>query len=317
MTVMNNKSVLVNRLESIEEIKPTFLAIGVFDGVHRGHQYLLQNMVTAAREAGAQAAVLTFFPHPSSVIHDRHGRIYLNTLQERISLLSSLDLDMVITQSFDDQLRQTPASEFVSRLCHHLGLSQLWGGAFSLGFNREGDLPFLQKMGQDRGFAVHQVESMVEWEGQRVSSSRMRQALRAGKIDEVNGCLGHRYSLTGTVIHGDGRGGPLGIPTANLLVWEELLLPANGVYATYALHNGRKYRAATNIGIRPTVDGHSLNVEAHLLDFNADIYDQELTLEFVSRVRDEQKFPGLEALVSQIQVDIATIRAQLPLDTSS
>ena len=158
---------------------------------------------------------------------------------------------------------------------------------------------------------------MVEWEGQRVSSSRVRQALTAGKINEVNGCLGHRYKLTGTVIHGDGRGGPLGIPTANLLVWEELLLPANGVYAAYALLNDQKYRAATNIGIRPTVDGHSLNVEAHLLDFAGDIYGQDLTLEFVSRVRDEKKFSGLEALVSQIHVDIATVRAQLPLDIAT
>jgi riboflavin kinase/FMN adenylyltransferase len=314
---MKSISVLVTNLESVEEVNPTFLAIGVFDGVHLGHQRLLQNMAASAREAGAQAAVLTFFPHPSAVIHSRQGRIYLSTLQERITLLANQGLDMVITQSFDDQVRQTPAADFVSRLCRHLDLNQLWGGAFTLGFNREGDLPFLEKMGLEEGFTVHQVETMVQWDGQRVSSSRVRQALTTGRINEVNGCLGHCYSLTGTVIHGDGRGGPLGIPTANLLVWEELLLPANGVYATYAWLNDQKYRAATNVGFRPTVNGHSLNVEAHLLDFDGDIYGQELTLEFISRIRDEQKFPGLEALVGQIHVDIATVRAQLPLDTST
>jgi riboflavin kinase/FMN adenylyltransferase len=170
-------------------------------------------------------------------------------------------------------------------------------------------------MGQDKGFTVHQVETMVQWDGQRVSSSRVRQALTGGEMNEVNGCLGHRYSLTGTVIHGDGRGGPLGIPTANLSVWEELLLPANGVYATYARLNNQKYRAATNVGFRPTVNGHNMNVEAHLLDFDGNIYGQEVTLEFVSWLRDEQKFPSLEALVEQIQADIATVRAQLPLDT--
>ena len=313
---MNNNSVLVTNIESVEETKPTFLAIGVFDGVHRGHQRLLQNMVAAAQEAGAQAAVLTFFPHPGAVIHNRQGRLYLSTLQERVSLLSDQGLDLVITQSFDDQVRQTPATEFISQLCRRLSLSQLWGGAFSLGFNREGDLPFLQKMGQDKGFTVHQVETMVQWDGQRVSSSRVRQALTGGEMNEVNGCLGHRYNLTGTVVHGDGRGRSLGIPTANLLVWEELLLPANGVYATYAWLNDQKYRAATNVGFRPTVNGHSLNVEAHLLDFDSDIYGQELTLEFVSRVRDEKKFPGLKALVEQIQADIATVRTQLPLDIS-
>ena len=313
---MDNNSVLVTNLESVEETKPTFLAIGVFDGVHRGHQRLLQNMVAAAQEAGAQAAVLTFFPHPGAVIHNRQGRLYLSTLQERVSLLSDQGLDLVITQSFDDQVRQTPATEFISQLCRRLSLSQLWGGAFSLGFNREGDLPFLQKMGQDKGFTVHQVETMVQWDGQRVSSSRVRQALTGGEMNEVNGCLGHRYNLTGTVVHGDGRGRSLGIPTANLLVWEELLLPANGVYATYAWLNDQKYRAATNVGFRPTVNGHSLNVEAHLLDFDSDIYGQELTLEFVSRVRDEKKVPDLEALVKQIQADIATVRTQLPLDIS-
>ena len=313
--MMNNNSVLVTNFESVKEIMPTFLAIGVFDGVHRGHQRLLQNMVAAAREAGARAAVLTFFPHPGAVIHNRHGRLYLSTLHERISLLTSQGLDLVITQSFDDQVRQTPAAEFVNQLCRHLSLSQLWGGAFSLGFNREGDLPFLQKMGRDKGFTVHRVETMVQWDGQRVSSSRVRQALTGGEMNEVNGCLGHRYSLTGTVIHGDGRGGPLGIPTANLSVWEELLLPANGVYATYARLNNQKYRAATNVGFRPTVNGHNMNVEAHLLDFDGNIYGQEVTLEFVSWLRDEQKFPSLEALVEQIQADIATVRAQLPLDT--
>jgi riboflavin kinase/FMN adenylyltransferase len=316
MTMKKKNSILVTNMESVKEVKPTFLAIGVFDGVHRGHQKLLQNMVVAAQKAGAQAAVLTFFPHPAAVIHHRQGRLYLNTLEERISLLADQGLDMVIAQSFDDGLRQTPAADFVSQLCRHLSLSQLWGGAFGLGFNREGDLPFLQKMGEERGFTVHHIESMVQWNGQPVSSSRVRQALTGGKITEVIGYLGHSYNVTGTVIHGDGRGGPLGIPTANLMVWEELLLPANGVYAAYAWLGGQKYRAATNIGYRPTVNGHSLNVEAHLLDFHGDIYGQELTLEFVSRVRDEQKFSGLEALVAQIRIDIALVRAQLPLDIS-
>lgn len=309
---MKQVSISITTLDSLKETRPTFLAIGVFDGVHLGHQQMLQNMVAAARQAGASSAVLTFFPHPGAVINQKQGRIYICTLQERLLLLTELGLDLVITHSFDDQVRQTPAGEFVNQLSRNLSLRQLWGGAFSLGFNREGDLPFLKNMGKHNNFSVHQVETMVQWEGKPVSSSRVRQALRSGEIDEINGCLGRTYRLVGTVIHGDGRGGPMGIPTANLKIWEELILPANGVYAAYAWLDDQKYRAAINVGYRPTVNGHTLNVEAHLLDFEGDIYGQELSLEFVRRIRDEHKFSNLDALVNQIKADIETVRRHLP-----
>jgi riboflavin kinase/FMN adenylyltransferase len=313
---MVQEQAVVTSLEEIEAQKPTFLAIGVFDGVHKGHQQLLQNMTDAAHEAGAQAAVLTFFPHPIAVIQKRLGRLYICTLEERLKLLSRQGLDMVITQDFDEEVRQTRAAEYVRQLRDHLNLQQLWGGAFSLGYNREGDLEFLEKLGKDLNFTVHQVEAMVHWNGHRVSSSRVRGALTDGVMSEVNGCLGHNYRITGTVIHGDGRGRRLGIPTANIEIWDELILPANGVYATYATIRGERYQAAANVGYRPTVNGHSLNVEAHILNFDEEVYGEELILEFVHRVRDEQKFPDLNALVQQIKTDIEKVRKLLPLDNS-
>ena len=306
---------LVSKLTEVGEKRPTFLAIGVFDGVHLGHQNLLQSMASAAIAESARPAVLTFYPHPITLINGRRDRLYLSTLEERIELLAEQGLELVITLPFDENIRRTPAADFINQLCQNLDLSQLWGGAFGLGYNREGDLTFLRRLGQEKGYTIHQFEAMVKWNDQRVSSSRVRRALRQGDMDDVSGCLGRLYCLTGTVIPGDGRGRTLGIPTANLSVWDEQMLPATGVYATYAWLDGNRYAAATNVGYRPTVDGHTLNVETHLLDFNADIYGKELTLSFVSRIRDEQKFSGLEALIVQIQLDITTVRQHLQLET--
>ncbi len=298
----------VSTLKDVQEKRPTFLAIGVFDGVHRGHQALLQEMAAAARVENARPAVLTFFPHPITVIKQKSGRLYLTTLEERVSLLREQGIPLIITYPFNEKVRQTRAADFVSQLCDHLNMVQLWGGSFSLGHNREGDLPFLQALGKEKGYKVQPFQSLVEWEGERISSSRIRKQLAVGNMAAVNGCLGRSYSLTGTVTRGEGRGRTIGIPTANLQIWEEQLLPANGVYATLATVGNQTYIAATNIGTRPTVDGQYQTIEAHLLDFDQDLYGQEVTLSFIGRIRDEQKFSGLDALVAQIQADITQTR---------
>jgi riboflavin kinase / FMN adenylyltransferase len=301
----------VTDLTAVQPNHPTFLAIGAFDGVHRGHQFLLQQLVTNAHAAGVRAAALTFFPHPAVVIHGRQDRFYLTTPEERAHLLAAQGLDLVITHTFNDTVRQTRAAEFVDQLCRHLQLRQLWGGNFALGYKREGDIPFLRALGEEKGFTVEVVPSMVAWEGELVSSSRIRQALAHGRMAEVTGCLGRPYRVTGTVVQGNQRGRTIGVPTANLQTWEEQLLPANGVYATHAWLGEQRFTAATNIGIRPTVDGSTLTVEAHLLDFDGDLYGRELSLEFLARIRDEQKFTSLDALIAQIQSDIGNVRQLL------
>lgn len=298
----------VSHVSDVQEKRPTFLAVGVFDGVHRGHQALLQEMVEAAKAVESRPAVLTFFPHPITVIRGISGRIYLTTLEERVRLLKELGIELVITYPFNETVRQTRAADFINELVEHLDMVQLWGGSFSLGHNREGDLPFLQALGNEKGYTVRHYDSLLEWAGEPVSSSRIRRALASGDMAEVNGCLGRSYTLTGAVVRGEGRGRTIGIPTANLDVWEEQHLPANGVYAALAAIDGRKYAAATNIGVRPTVDGQHQTIEAHLLDFDQDLYGQEVRLSFVGRIRDEQKFSGLDALVAQIQADIAQTR---------
>lgn len=301
----------VSDLAAIQEKGPTFLAIGVFDGVHRGHQELLRRMSAASRNANARAAALTFFPHPRSVVPGQSSPFYLCTLDDRVELLAEQGIDLVITHPFDDKVRETSATEFVERLCTYLGLSELWGGNFGLGYKREGDVRFLTRLGKEKGFTVRQFDAFAEWEGRPITSSRVRQAVRDGLMGDVTTLLGRSYRLRGTVIHGDGRGKAFGIPTANLAVWHEQLLPAGGVYATYAWLDGRRYPAATNVGVRPTVNGRTLIVETHLIDFEGDLYGQELTIDFESRIRDEKKFPEIDALVAQIKADIALVQRRL------
>lgn len=301
----------VHHLHEATPDRPTYVAVGVFDGVHRGHQELLRQMIAAAHTDNARSAVLTFFPHPAVYLQKLQGRYYLTTLEERVQLLADLGIDLVITHPFDETTRTTRAAAFVHDLCTHLNLKALWGGHFSLGYEREGNYAFLQAQGATHGFSVHQVNDLLLWQEEQVSSSRIRQALTQGKMDEVAGCLGRPYRLTGTVMHGQERGRTIGFPTANLAVWSEQIIPAHGVYATYAWVNGERYAAATNVGVRPTVSGHTLTIEAHLLDFSGDLYNQEMSLEFIAYIRPEQKFAGLDALKAQIALDVASIRALL------
>lgn len=301
----------VNHLQQATPDRPTYVAVGVFDGVHLGHQKLLQEMVAAAHIAQARSAVLTFFPHPAVYIQQLEGRYYLTTLEERVRLLADLGIELIITHPFDEITRTTRAETFVDALLTHLQMKQLWGGHFSLGYQREGDTAYLQAQGAARGFAVCEVNDLLLWQDERVSSSRIRRALQTGQMDVVTGCLGRPYQIAGVVAHGQERGRTIGFPTANLSFWEQQLVPANGVYATYAWLGGERFAAATNVGVRPTVSGQNLTIEAHLLDFNSDIYDQPLSLEFVHHIRPEQKFSGLDALKAQIAHDVASIRSLL------
>ena len=301
----------VEKLSDIDEPHPTFVAIGSFDGVHLGHQAVLQAMVNAAKSAGARTAVLTFFPHPKRVIQQLTEPYYLGTLDDRVALLAQQGIDLVITHPFNDAVRQTRAATFVEELCRYLEMRQLWGGNFALGYQREGDIPFLRRLGEEKAFTVELVDGMVMWRGERVSSSRIRRSLTEGDLVEVTGCLGRPYRISGTVIQGQQMGRTIGFPTANLAFWAEQLLPANGVYATRAWLDDTCHLAATNVGVRPTVDGHRLTVEAHLLDFEGDLYGRPIKLDFMHRIRPEMKFSGLEALKAQIHIDVAQVRELL------
>lgn len=308
---MTQSFVRVTHLSEVDHKQPTYVAIGSFDGVHRGHQALLQAMVARAREAGMRTAALTFFPHPRRVLHTLPPRFYLTTLDERVRLLAAQGIDLVITHPFDDEVRHIRAADFVDALLATLDMKQLWGGNFALGYQREGDVPFLRRQGELKGFTVETLDEVVLLDGELVSSRRVRAALEAGDIAQVTGCLGRYYGVRGPVVKGDQRGRTIGFPTANLAVWDELMLPGNGVYATYIWVGGERRPAATNVGVRPTVDGLKLTVEAHILDFDDDIYGEDVRLEFVHLIRPELKFSGLDALKDQIAADVAEVRREL------
>jgi len=287
-------------------IKKSWLTIGSFDGVHRGHQKILRNLTTDAHQAGASAVVLTFYPHPAVVLGKRENGFYLTTPKEQAELLGELGADIVITHPFNKEVANTTAQDFIAALDAHLDINCLWiGYDFALGKNREGDAPTLQRLGERFGYRV-KIVNPVRIDGQIVSSSRIRKAIYAGEVEQANVLLGRPYRVSGEVIHGDGRGQKIGIPTANLKVWEHRVLPKPGVYVCRARVNQETWGAVTNVGFRPTFEGQppSPQVEAHLLDFNRVLYGEQIQLDFLVRLRDEKRFPDAQTLVKQIHEDI-------------
>jgi riboflavin kinase/FMN adenylyltransferase len=289
------------------------LTIGSFDGVHRGHQDLLGRMLSAARGRGLPSVVLTFYPHPSVVLRGRKPAFYITSPEERASLLEDLGIDLVITQTFDLELSRVEAPEFLDRLTAQLGFQDLWAGEdFALGHERRGNRHYLTQVSVEREFRFHLVLPFLQ-EGEVVSSTRVREALRSGDVARAAGYLGRPFELPGRVTHGAGRGKQLGIPTANLEVWEERAVPGVGIYACLAELEGERKPAVVSIGFRPTFEEALTTpvVEAHLLDFDGDLYDRDLKLVFIERLRDERRFSGPETLVDQIERDILRARELL------
>lgn len=291
----------------------SLVTIGVFDGVHIGHQSLIGRLVESARATKRRSVVITFFPHPDKLLDDVGGRYYLTTPTARAALLLGLGADIVITQRFDDELRFLPAERFVDLLVDHLRIRELWVGAdFALGFQRQGDIKFLRQQGRRRGFDVTAVDLITSGAGdQLVRSSKVRDHIRRGEMVAAKAMLGRPYALDGIVIRGDQRGRSIGAPTANLEVWSEQIIPAQGVYAAWARLGDEQFMAAVNIGVRPTFDGEALSIEAHLLDFARDIYGERMELRLEKRLRAERKFQDLNDLVKQIRTDIAAARIHL------
>jgi riboflavin kinase/FMN adenylyltransferase len=297
-------------------LQDAWLTIGSFDGVHLGHQAILRQLTAGAHAESAPAVVLTFHPHPAVVLRNRRGPFYLSTPEERAALLSEMGVDVVITHPFNRDIAALTAWEFMSRLQRHLGLKRLCiGHDFALGRGREGDFAALERLGLEFGYTVNSLVA-VERDGQVISSSMIRAALAEGDVAGANRMLGRPYQVRGIVIHGDGRGRTIGIPTANLEIWAERALPKVGVYACLAYVDGRKWKAVTNVGYRPTFDGQMFEplVETHLLGYDQDLYTREIVLSFVERLRDEKRFAGVQELVEQIRRDITKAQEIITLE---
>ncbi|HEX7394698.1 MAG TPA: bifunctional riboflavin kinase/FAD synthetase [Anaerolineaceae bacterium] len=303
----------VRSLDAVH-LEGSWVTIGSFDGVHLGHQAIIRRLVDGAHAQGLLAVIITFFPHPSKVLRGNGSPFYLTTPEERAEILAGLQVDLAVTLPFNKELASLTADEFIRLLSEHLNLKRLLvGHDFALGRGREGNFEVLGKLGQKYHYLL-EGQSPLLVAGELVSSSRIRELISQGNVARAAEYLGRRFAVEGKVVPGDGRGRTIGIPTANLEIWGELLLPARGVYATLAHIGSIEIPSVTNIGIRPTFENQSpqLRVETHLLNFNRDLYGTILQLEFIDFLRPEQRFPSVQALVGQIQTDIKHAREVIP-----
>lgn len=280
------------------------VAIGVFDGVHRGHQAVMRRVSREAHEAGLESVALTFDPHPLEFLDPEHSPHLLTSVDRRAELLGECGVDVVGVLPFPQIRDLDPRVFAVEILSLRLRAEVVAVGAnFRFGRDRKGDTDLLVAVGDQHGFTVEVVDLVGTDDGGVVSSSRIRALVNAGDVGAAAALLGHPFELCGPVIHGDGRGRSIGFATANLHIPERMAVPANGVYATWAHWDDVYWPAVVNIGVRPTFGLDQRTVEAHLIGFDGDLYGVSLRLSFVERLRDEQAFDGVDALVAQIAAD--------------
>lgn len=287
-------------------IKKSWVTIGSFDGVHLGHQQILKKLTANAKEANALAVVVTFYPHPMVILRGPRESFYLSTLEQKADLIGNTGVDIVITHPFDLEISKYTAETFVKNLKDNLGMEQLWiGYDFTLGHNKEGNYSKLVELGKKYNYQVVKNHSILN-EDEIISSTLIRKYLLEGNIKRVGKLLGRHYTLSGPVIIGDQRGRTIGFPTANISIANEIAVPKAGVYASIVSVKGKNYQAVTNIGVRPTFEKDPVppRVEAHILDFNDDIYGEPIKISLVEYLRPEIKFDGIESLVKQINIDI-------------
>ena len=297
-------------LASVTPSRETVVTVGVFDGVHQGHRHLLRQVVDAA---GGQyiPTVVTFSNRPITVLNPGTEPSYLTTVEQRVDLIKQQGIDLVVCLEFTLELSEVTAEEFAKLLSASLKMKGLILGPDSaLGKDRKGDLEFMQKQGEQLGFWARSVEPL-EIEGQPVKSRRIREAVANGNLAVCPELLGRNHHLSGKVVVGDQRGRTLGFPTANIEVDDQLLLPGDGIYATWAIIDGKRHQAATSIGVRPTFGLTQRLVEVFVMDFSDDLYGKTVGVEFINKVRDQEKFDGLEALIKQIKQDVDDCRQVL------
>ena len=308
---MSTMKVIYRPDELAGEYPSPILTIGNFDGVHLGHQVLMRDIVARAAKIGGTPAVVTFHPHPLQVLAPNNAPLQIQTLRQKLATIESLGIQLAVIVPFDMRLAQIEARDFaLATLWEKLRPKEIYVGPnFAFGHRRLGSFNLLKEIGEEKGFWVGKVHQ-VQFRGNRVSSTSIRQALLSGQVGLARRLLYRPFALEGTVVHGTGLGTKIRIPTANLNTPNELI-PRRGIYVTLIGIEGRRYRSVTNVGLRPTVTGveaSSLSIEAHILNFDQDVYGKEVTLEFLFRLRDERKFSGIGELVERIAKDIANCR---------
>lgn len=295
--------------ENASIARPTVLTLGVFDGLHLGHQKIMETVVRRARAAEATATAITFDPHPRAVLHPETAPPLLQTLDQRLANFKVLGIEQAIVVHFNKEFASQDAEEFLRKIVHErLQAKEIYlGHGFAFGKGRAGNIDLLRRMSDELGFVADEVGE-VRLRGIRMSSSRIRDLLKQGRVNLARRMLGRPYGIEGVIIRGDRRGHTIGFPTANLKP-ENRVVPKYGVYATATLIDGKWKKSVTNIGVRPTFESDSEpSIETHVFDFEGDLYGNVLRVRFLHRIRDERKFAGIEELTAQIESDARTAR---------
>jgi riboflavin kinase/FMN adenylyltransferase len=297
---------LFHGTDNADIARPTVLTLGVFDGLHLGHQLIMQTVVERARVVGAVPTVITFEPHPREVLHPESAPPLLQTFDQKIEALGVLGIEQTIVIHFDKSFAQMRAQDFLrDAVVDRLHAKEVYlGCGFAFGHGREGNIDLLRSVSQSLGFFADEVPE-VRLRGRRVSSSRVRELLQHGRVNLARRMLGRPYGVEGRVVRGAERGVTLGFPTANLHP-QNRVIPRNGVYVTATLIEGQWRRSVTNIGTRPTFESAAAtSVETFVMNYSGDLYGDVVRVRFLYRLRDEKKFNSIDELKSQIERDVA------------
>ena len=295
---------ITENLSQYSSKTPLALSIGIFDGVHIGHQSIIKKLNAIARRKNLESAILTFWPHPRTIFNPDDDLKFLNTIEEKIYLLEKKGVENLFLKEFDEEFRNLTGEEFVKQvLVEKLNVKHLIiGHDHTFGKNRSGDFSLLQKMSSEYDFEVEQVEA-VDFQDKHISSTQIRNALLDGNVKEANEMLGYVYSVSGEVVHGKKIGRTIGYPTANIAADPAKLLPKKGAYIVDVFVKNKHYKGMLSIGTNPTVNGNSLSTEVYILDFNGDIYDEIISVNFRDFLHDEIKFESLEKLIERLDED--------------
>jgi riboflavin kinase/FMN adenylyltransferase len=299
---------LFHGTDNAEIARPTVLTLGVFDGLHLGHQLIVRTVVERAREIGAVPTVITFDPHPRAVLHPESSPPLLQTFDQKIEALALLGVGQTIVVRFTPEFARVRAEDFLRDVVdERLHAREVYlGRGFAFGHGREGDIALLRRVSRELGFFADEVPE-VRLRGQRISSSRIRELLAEGRINLARRMLGRPYGVEGRVVRGDERGRTLGFPTANLHP-QNRVIPRRGVYVTATLIEGTWRRSVTNVGVRPTFGASEPSVETFVLDWRGDLYGDVVRVRFLHRLRDERRFGSVDELKTQIDADVARSR---------
>lgn len=293
-----------NSLEEIKNIQETVVALGNFDGVHKGHQELIKRTVKSAKMAGLKSGVFTFANHPKNVLAGRPVIKNILYLEDKAKIIQGLGVDYLFSLEFNESIQYLSAEDFIQKLLTSaFKMREAYCGFnYRFGYKAEGTPETLIRTGMRDGFGIHVLEP-YKIDGNLVSSSFIRKLIAAGRVGECKKYMGRNYSVGGEVVVGNKIGRTIGFPTSNILIDETMVTPAHGVYATYCNYNGICYQGVTNVGIKPTIGDNKKNIETHIFNFSTDIYGKKIRVEFLERIRPEIKFGSVEALARQIEKD--------------